>query len=205
MNASRHDQHPARQETQDKKKKRAEIMNQQGATIWLTGLSGAGKSSTAFFLEHALLERGYKTYALDGDTLRHGLNSDLDFTNVDREENVRRAGEVAKLFADAGLIVIASFISPFARDRRMVRNLHEKAGLRFVEIFIDTPLAVCAERDPKQLYAKARRGEISNFTGISSPYERPENPDVTIGADTGMEEGQKIILEYLIAKDIIGR
>ena len=137
--------------------KREALFNQRGATLWFTGLSGAGKSTLAFLLEHLLVERGYKAYVLDGDNVRHGLNANLGFSDADREENIRRVGEVAKLFADAGMLALASFISPFARDRALVRALHEAAGLPFVEIFVDTPLAVCEERDPKQLYARARR------------------------------------------------
>jgi bifunctional enzyme CysN/CysC len=203
MKKSEQDQHIVWQKSRVDRNKRTDIMKQQGATLWLTGLSGAGKSSMAFFLEYTLLERNYKAYVLDGDNLRHGLNKDLGFTRSDRAENIRRAGEVASLFADAGLIVIASFISPFLKDRLAVRELHEKKGLGFVEIFIDTPLEVCEQNDPKQLYAKARRGEISNFTGISSPYERPENPELTIRPTLDTNERQQLVLEYLLAHDII--
>ena len=185
------------------RKKRSEIFNQQGATLWLTGLSGAGKSTLAFLLEQLLLESRYKAYVLDGDNVRHGLNSNLGFSAQDREENIRRVGEVAKLFADAGMIVLASFISPFEKDRNLVRTLHEQAGLPFVEVFVDTPLASCEQRDPKQLYAKARRGEIKDFTGISSPYERPQDPEITIEADSTPQAGAEIVLAYLRAHRIV--
>lgn len=164
--------------------KRSEIFNQHGATLWFTGLSGAGKSTLAFLLESLLIENHYKAYVLDGDNVRHGLNSNLGFSPLDRTENIRRVGEVSKLFADAGLIVISSFIAPFRADRELVRRIHAEAGLPFIEIFIDTPLAVCEQRDPKQLYAKARRGEIKDFTGISSPYERPIAPELTVSTAT---------------------
>jgi adenylylsulfate kinase len=183
--------------------KRSEIFNQQGATLWFTGLSGAGKSTLAFLLEHLLTESRYKAYVLDGDNVRHGLNSNLGFSASDREENIRRVGEVSKLFADAGLIVISSFISPFCKDRELVRQLHREAGLPFVEIFIDTPLAVCEQRDPKQLYAKARRGEISDFTGISSPYERPEHPELVVTTTSTPLASAQMVLSYLHAQGII--
>lgn len=177
--------------------KRQEIFNQQGATLWLTGLSGSGKSTLAFQLEHMLVEQSYKAYVLDGDNVRHGLNSNLGFSAADREENIRRVGEVSKLFADAGMIVMSSFISPFRKDRELVRSIHAQAGLPFIEIFIDTPLDVCEERDPKQLYAKARRGEIKDFTGISSPYERPEAAEIVITNGPSPQQNAELVLNWL--------
>lgn len=183
--------------------KRAEIFNQQGATLWITGLSGAGKSTLAFLLEHLLVEGRYKSYVLDGDNIRHGLSSNLGFSAEDRTENIRRIGEVSKLFADAGMIVIASFISPFRKDRDFVRTLHRDADLPFVEIFIDTPLAICEQRDSKHLYAKARRGEISDFTGISSPYETPLQPEIVIPAGSAPVESAGKVLAWLRQHEII--
>jgi adenylylsulfate kinase len=185
------------------REQRAAIFNQHGATLWITGLSGAGKSTLAFQLEHLLIEQRHKAYVLDGDNIRHGLNNNLGFSADDRTENIRRVGEVAKLFADAGMIALASFISPFRKDRELVRHLHDAAALPFIEIFVDTPLAECERRDPKQLYAKARRGEIKDFTGISSPYEAPEAPEIHIEGNTTPEHNAALVLEYLRARGII--
>lgn len=182
---------------------RHEIFGQRGATLWFTGLSGAGKSTLAFTLEHKLVNAHHKTYVLDGDNIRHGLNNNLGFSDADREENIRRVGEVSKLFADAGLIALSSFISPFKKDRRLVRQMHEDAGLPFIEVYIDTPLSVCEQRDPKQLYAKARRGEIANFTGISSPYEIPENAEIVIPLGNTPEQSADFIIDYLKQQKII--
>jgi bifunctional enzyme CysN/CysC len=151
-----------------------------GATIWLTGLSGSGKSTLADAVAARLLDEGRPAYVLDGDNLRHGLNADLGFSAADRAENVRRVGEVARLLADAGLVVLAPVISPYRADRDRARAIHEDTGLRFVEVFVDTPLELCEERDPKGLYAKARAGELTGMTGIDDPYEPPLTPDVTI-------------------------
>jgi bifunctional enzyme CysN/CysC len=151
-----------------------------GATIWLTGLSGSGKSSLAVELERRLVAAGRPAYLMDGDNLRHGLNSDLGFGDADRRENIRRTGEVAALFADSGAIAIVSLISPFAAERRRARDIHDASGLTFHEVFVDTPLEECERRDPKGLYARARRGEVTNFTGIDSPYERPEHADLVV-------------------------
>jgi adenylyl-sulfate kinase len=156
-----------------------------GATVWLTGLSGSGKSTLADAVATRLLDDGRPAYVLDGDNLRHGLNADLGFSAADRAENVRRVGEVARLLADAGLVALAPVISPYRVDRDRVRTIHEAAGLRFVEVFVDTPLALCEERDPKGLYAKARAGEITGFTGIDDPYEAPEAPDLRLTPDDG--------------------
>lgn len=152
----------------------------QGLTIWLTGLSGSGKSTIAESVAAVLAEAGRATYVLDGDVLRRGLNSDLGFSAIDRAENVRRVGEVARLLADAGMVVLAPVISPYREDRERVRRIHDAAGIRFVEVHVATPLEVCEQRDPKGLYAKARSGALSNFTGISDPYEDPLEPDLRI-------------------------
>lgn len=160
------------------KSDRAQIKGQKPAILWFTGLSGAGKSTVANIVERKLAAAGHHTYSLDGDNVRHGLNRDLGFTDEDRVENIRRIGEVGKLFVDAGLLVTCSFISPFRSERRMVRELVE--GDEFVEVFIDTPLEVCMQRDPKGLYKKAQAGEIKNFTGFDSPYEAPETPEIRI-------------------------
>lgn len=185
------------------REQRAAIFNQKGATLWITGLSGAGKSTLAFQLEHLLTENRYKAYVLDGDNIRHGLNSNLGFSSEDRTENIRRIGEVSKLFADAGMIAIASFISPFRADRAIVRELHQQAGLPFVEIFVDTPLTECERRDPKQLYAKARRGEIPDFTGISSPYEAPAEAEIVIRPDTAPVASAEAVVAWLRQHGII--
>ena len=149
-----------------------------GATVWFTGLSGSGKSTIADAVAARLIERGRPTYVLDGDNVRHGLNADLGFSAADRAENVRRLGEVARLMADAGLVVLVPVISPYRGDRQQVRAAHEAAGLPFVEVYVDTPLEICEQRDPKGLYARARAGELSAMTGIDAPYEPPKQPDV---------------------------
>ncbi|HVV09534.1 adenylyl-sulfate kinase [Amycolatopsis sp.] len=157
----------------------------QGKTVWLTGLSASGKSTVAVELERLLVSAGRPAYLLDGDNLRHGLNADLGFSATDRAENVRRVGEVAKLFADAGMIAIVSLISPYRVDRARVRAAHQDTGLSFVEVFVDTPLEVCESRDPKGMYAKARAGEIRGFTGIDDPYEEPASPDLVLRPGDG--------------------
>jgi bifunctional enzyme CysN/CysC len=157
---------------------RAENKGQKPAVLWFTGLSGSGKSTIANLVEGALFAEGRHTYLLDGDNVRHGLNRDLGFTDVDRVENIRRVAEAAKLFVDAGLIVLVSFISPFRSERRMARELLGQG--EFIEVFVDTPIDVCMARDPKGLYRKARDGEIKNFTGIDSPYEAPETAELTL-------------------------
>ena len=160
------------------KKERSKIKNQKSCILWFTGLSGSGKSTIANAVESKLLEMKRHTYLLDGDNIRMGLNKGLTFSNEDRVENIRRIGEVSKLFVDAGTIVLTAFISPFQKERDTVRSLVNTD--EFIEVFIDTPLEVCESRDPKGLYRKARRGEITNFTGISSPYEKPEKPEIHI-------------------------
>ncbi len=159
---------------------RERLLRQTGCTIWFTGLPSSGKSTTAFTLEHELISLGYLAYVLDGDNVRHGLNKNLGFSAEDREENIRRIGEVAKLFADGGVITMTSFISPYRRERDLARDIHRKAGLRFVEVFVDTPIDVCETRDPKGLYQKARRGELKGFTGIDDPYEPPLDPELVV-------------------------
>ncbi len=185
------------------REQRTDIFNQQGATLWITGLSGAGKSTLAFQLEHLLINARYKAYVLDGDNIRHGLNNNLGFSAADRTENIRRVGEVAKLFADAGMIAIASFISPFHTDRALARHIHTEASLPFVEIFVDTPLVECERRDPKQLYAKARRGEIKDFTGINSPYEAPEQPEIVIRPGSTPAASAELVLAWLREHGIV--
>ena len=156
-----------------------------GATVWLTGLSGSGKSTVAVALEQALLHRGRGAYLLDGDNLRHGLNGDLGFSAEDRDENVRRVAHVARLFADAGLVAIVPLISPYRHARQLARQIHEAADLVFIEVFVDTPLELCEQRDPKGLYAKARAGELTGMTGIDDPYEAPERPELRLTPDDG--------------------
>ncbi|MCT7550972.1 adenylyl-sulfate kinase [Aliarcobacter butzleri] len=179
------------------KEKRLTLLNQQPCILWFTGLSGSGKSTIANAVELELFKRGRKTYLLDGDNVRHGLNKDLGFSEQDRIENIRRIGEVAKLFVDSGLIVLTAFISPFKSDRQIARSLVKYD--EFIEVFIDTPLEVCEQRDPKGLYKKARDGAIKNFTGISSPYEAPEDPQIHIKTDEhSIEECVDIVINYLI-------
>lgn len=178
--------------------------NQKPCLLWFTGLSGSGKSTIANALDVALHKRGYHTFLLDGDNVRHGLCSDLGFSDDDREENIRRVGEVCKLFADAGLIVMSAFISPFTSDRRMVRKLFP-AG-EFIEVFMDTPLATCEERDPKGLYQKARSGQIKHFTGIDSPYEIPSHPELRLDTSTmSVEECVDTLIAYLLEREMIIR
>ena len=178
---------------------RSEIKTQNPCVLWFTGLSGSGKSTIANAIEIELNKLGKHTYLLDGDNVRLGLNKGLGFTEVDRIENIRRIGEVSKLFVDAGLIVLTAFISPFEKDRKQVRNLLEEGD--FIEVFIDTPLRVCEKRDPKGLYKKARKGEIKNFTGIDSPYEAPIQAELHIYNDKeNIEEITKKILRFLEVK-----
>ena len=170
-NITWHEGHVGREE-------RETLLSQKGALVWLTGLSGSGKSTIAYTLEHALMQEGRLAYVLDGDNIRHGLNKNLGFSPEDRGENIRRIGEVGKLFVDAGLIVITAFISPYAADRQIAREVVGEGD--FFEVFCDAPLAVCEERDPKGLYKKARAGEIKGFTGIDAPYEAPPKPELVI-------------------------
>ncbi|MCF6149408.1 MAG: adenylyl-sulfate kinase [Candidatus Kuenenia sp.] len=175
---------------------RIELMKQKGVTIWLTGLSGSGKSTIAVELEHALIENKHQAYILDGDNIRHGLNKNLGFSPEDRAENIRRIGEVAKLFTDANIITITAFISPYKEDRDNARKLQNEG--EFVEIYVKCPIDVCEQRDVKGLYKKARAGEIKEFTGISAPYEEPDNPELTIDTSAlSVEESTRTILKYL--------
>lgn len=174
------------------KSERNKLKGHRGLAVWLTGLSGAGKSTIANELEQQLFAKNIHTYTLDGDILRTGLNKDLSFTEEARKENIRRTGEVAKLFADSGTVVIAAFISPFADDRKIVREL---LGEEFVEVFVNCPLEICEQRDVKGLYLKARKGELKNFTGIDSPYEKPENPEILI--NTHLQDVQKSVQQIL--------
>lgn len=184
------------------RQKRAEQKRQKPCVLWFTGLSASGKSTISNAVEQMLFELGHHTYLLDGDNVRHGLNKDLGFTDADRVENIRRIGEMAKLFADAGLIVLSAFISPFRADRKMVRDLLAEG--EFVEIHMSTPLSVCEQRDPKGLYKKARQGEIKNFTGIDSSYEAPESPEITLDtAECDVETCADKVIAYLKQNHII--
>ena len=164
---------------------RWEASGGEGLTVWLTGLSGSGKSSVAVELEKQLVEAGRPAYLLDGDNLRHGLNGDLGFSAEDRHENIRRVAQVARLFADAGIVAIVPLISPYRSARALARGLHAASDLRFIEVFVDTPLDLCEQRDPKGLYARARAGEIKGMTGIDDPYEPPESPEIRLTPDQG--------------------
>ncbi|KAK3598352.1 hypothetical protein CHS0354_003373 [Potamilus streckersoni] len=176
----------------------------RGCTVWLTGLSGAGKTTISFALEEYLVSQGIPAYSLDGDNVRTGLNKNLGFTPEDREENIRRISEVSKLFADGGIVCITAFISPYAKDREKARELHDEAGLRFVECYVNTPLEVCEERDVKGLYKKARAGQIKGFTGVDSTYEPPENPDIVVKAgELSVDECVREIVTHLAEKGIV--
>lgn len=178
------------------KNQRGEQKQQRPCLLWFTGLSGSGKSTVAGALETALFAQGHHTYLLDGDNVRHGLCTDLGFSDADRVENIRRVGEVGKLMVDAGLIVLSAFISPFQSERQAVRDL--LSGGEFIEVFVDTPLATCEQRDPKGLYVKARAGEIKNFTGISSDYQAPVNPEIIINTEQQtIEQSVATIIDYL--------
>ena len=183
------------------KEERSAMKEQKPCILWFTGLSGSGKSTIANAVEVKLAELKKHTYLLDGDNVRHGLNKDLGFNDTDRVENIRRIGEVSNLFADAGMIVLSAFISPFRDDREIVRTLAQEG--EFIEVFIDAPLEVCEQRDPKGLYVKARKGEIPHFTGISSPYEVPEKPEIHIKGEPSIEESADIIVNYLHDKNYI--
>lgn len=175
---------------------REKLNGHKGFTIWFTGLSAAGKSTLAVATEKALFDKKYRTYILDGDNIRHGLNKNLGFSPVDREENIRRIGEVAKLFTDCGIITMTAFISPYNKDRRNARSLFSEGS--FIEVFVDCPVEICEKRDPKGMYQKARDGLIDSFTGISAPYEEPENPDIHLYTDRmNPDECVYVIIEYL--------
>ncbi|MCW8332826.1 adenylyl-sulfate kinase [Vibrio sp. SCSIO 43135] len=181
---------------------RVQLKKQQPVVLWFTGLSGSGKSTVANAVESKLLSLGKHSYLLDGDNVRHGLNKDLGFSDADRVENIRRIGEVAKLFVDSGAIVLTAFISPFISDRQQVRDLLDDS--QFLEVFIDTPIEVCESRDPKGLYKKARAGEIKNFTGIDSEYQAPVNPEIHVKtADCTVEECAELVVRALQDKEYI--
>src|SRR3954451_23313234 len=197
-NITWHEGHVTREE-------RGLLLGQKGATLWFTGLSGSGKSTFAFTLEHALVQRGRLAYVLGGDNIPHRLNKNLGFSAADREENIRRIGEVAKLFADCGVVTMTSFISPYRKDRDTVRALHVAAGVPFIEVHVNTPIETCEQRDPKGLYKKARAGELKGFTGVDDPYEAPLKPELTIDATTtSPESAAALILDYLRRAGIIG-
>jgi len=180
------------------------VMGQNGCTLWLTGLPSSGKSTLAFALEYRLFQAGYSAYVMDGDNIRHGLNKNLGFSHEDRTENIRRISEVAKLFADAGVLVITSFISPYCEDRDRARALHKETEIPFIEILVDTPIKICEQRDPKGHYAKARAGQIKDFTGVDAPYERPKDPEVIINAGALTPEQEvDALMDYLVASSLI--
>ena len=180
--------------TQDE---RAKLKGQNPCVIWLTGLSGSGKSTLANALEKELFKQGYHTFLLDGDNLRYGLTKDLGFDKESRIENIRRVSEVAKLFVESGLVIIVALISPFIKDREFARSLFKKEG-EFIEVFVNTPLEVCESRDAKGLYKKARAGEIEEFTGITSPYEKPLNPELTLDNSENLQENVALVLEFFL-------
>jgi adenylylsulfate kinase len=183
---------------------RFKILGQKGATLWFTGLSGSGKSTVAVALERALTAKGKLTYRLDGDNIRLGINKNLGFSAEDRTENIRRIGEISKLFDDVGVITLSSFVSPYRADRDLVRELHEQAGMDFIEVYVNVPLDVAEERDPKGLYKKARAGEIPNFTGISDPYEEPLNAEVVLNShEMTLEQEVDILLQIMTDRGLL--
>jgi adenylylsulfate kinase len=183
---------------------RQKMLKQKGATLWFTGLSGSGKSTVAVALEKALIEKGHLCYRLDGDNVRLGINKNLGFSAEDRAENIRRIGEIAKLFVDTGVIVLSSFVSPYRADRDQVRELHAQSDMDFLEVFVDVPLSVAEERDPKGLYKKARAGEIKNFTGIDDPYEAPEQAEVVLNShEMSLEKEVEVLLDEMSKRGII--
>lgn len=179
---------------------RNRMLGQRGATIWFTGLSGSGKSTVAVALEQALAAKGKLCYRLDGDNIRMGINKNLGFSADDRTENIRRIGEVSKLFVDTGVITLSSFVSPYRADRDLVRELHQQSGMDFIEVYVEVPLAVAEERDPKGLYKKARAGEIPNFTGISDPYEEPLNAELVLNSHEMSLEAEVDLLLTLLER-----
>lgn len=179
------------------REQREALLGRRGGTVWFTGLPASGKSTVARELVRALAECGTNAYRLDGDNLRHGLCGDLGFDHASREENIRRAAEVARLMADAGIVVVVSLVSPYRASRDMVRALHEDAGLPFLEVWVSTPLEECERRDPKGLYARARRGELAHMTGIDDPYEPPESPEIEVTQDMTADAGVAAVLAAL--------
>ena len=184
---------------------RNRLLGQKGVTLWFTGLSGSGKSTIAVALESALMSKNKLCYRLDGDNVRLGINKNLGFSAEDRAENIRRIGEIAKLFCDASVITLASFISPYKSDRKQVRQIHSDMGFEFVEIYVDCSLEEAEHRDPKCLYKKARAGEIKNFTGIDDPYEAPDSPEIHLTTDSmSLEQEVQIIMDYLYQNELLG-
>lgn len=183
---------------------RAALLGQKGATLWFTGLSGSGKSTVAVALEKALHAQGRLAYRLDGDNVRLGINKNLGFSAEDRAENIRRIGEIAKLFVDAGVIVLSSFVSPYRADRDQVRQLHADGGMDFIEVYVDVPLEEAEKRDPKGLYKKARAGQIKNFTGIDDPYEAPQSPELVLPShQMSLEDEVEALLKALRDRGIL--
>lgn len=183
---------------------RNRLLNQTGATIWFTGLSGSGKSTVAVALESELLRRNKLSYRLDGDNIRLGINKNLGFSAEDRTENIRRIGEISKLFVDTGVIVLSSFVSPYRADRDLVRKLHDDGGMAFIEVYVDVPLEEAEKRDPKGLYKKARAGQIPNFTGISDPYEAPLSPELVLKThEMTLQEEVDAIIAMLEARGLL--
>jgi adenylylsulfate kinase len=186
------------------REERERNLGQKGVTLWMTGLSASGKSTVAVALEQVLLQRGKHAYRLDGDNIRYGLNKNLGFSAEDRAENIRRIGEVAKLFSDAGMITITSFISPYRADRDLVRKLHEEAKMPFLEVYVDCPIDEAEKRDPKGLYKKARAGELKGFTGIDDPYEAPEKPELVLRTDRlSVAESVRTLLDLLESRTLL--
>ena len=184
------------------KYERSKLLGHQPLTVWMTGLSASGKSTLAYALEAKLYEIGIKSYVLDGDNVRHGLNSDLGFSHQDRSENIRRVAEVASLLNDSGLVVISAFISPYNEDRLIAKKIIGENY--FIEVYLNTPIETCEERDPKLLYEKARRGVLADFTGVSAPYEQPKNPDITFNtASTTLEANLSNLVEFLLPKILL--
>lgn len=179
-------------------------LNCKGCTLWLTGLPASGKSTLASAVERALVDKGVHAYRLDGDNIRHGLNKNLGFSRDDRQENIRRISEVARLFAESGCVAITAFISPYVKDRDEARRLHEESGLAFIEVFVDAPLEVCEQRDPKGQYKMARAGQLKGFTGVDDPYEAPPRPELVVKtAEAGPEECVRTILSALAEKNLV--
>lgn len=179
------------------RERRWEALGARGATVWFTGLPASGKSTIAVSVEERLLAAGQPAYMLDGDNLRHGLNGNLGFEPADRKENIRRTAHVARLFADAGVVAIVSLVSPYRADRDLARSFHAEEGLPFIEVWVSTSAEECARRDPKGLYARAKRGEITGLTGVDAPYEAPERPELEIGGDEAVEDGAQAVLRLL--------
>ena len=185
------------------RERRYELLGHRGATVWFTGLPGSGKSTVAGLLTSRLVEAGVPAYRLDGDNLRHGLNGDLGFDEASRAENVRRAAEVARLMADAGIVTVVSLVSPYREGRARARALHACDGIPFVEVWVSTPLEECERRDPKGLYSRARRGEVKFMTGVDDPYEAPEHPEVELTMDTSAEDGVERVLSVLAERGVV--